>query len=92
MQEAGVNPTVELKKVGGRFTGKTFVFTGGLSRFTREEAQRLVEAEGGTAVGSVSKKTGYVVAGEDAGSKLAKARELGVTVLTEDEFMELIEQ
>jgi DNA ligase (NAD+) len=92
MLEAGVNPTVELKKVGGRFTGKTFVFTGGLSRFTREEAQRLVEAEGGTAVGSVSKKTGYVVAGEDAGSKLAKARELGVTVLTEDEFVELMEQ
>jgi DNA ligase (NAD+) len=92
MLEAGVKPAAELKKVGGRFTGKTFVFTGALSRFTREEAQRLVEAEGGTAVGSVSKKTGYVVAGEDAGSKLAKARELGVTVLTEDEFMELIEQ
>lgn len=92
MLQAGVKPAVELKKVGGRFTGITFVFTGGLSRFTREEAQRLVEAEGGTAVGSVSKKTGYVVAGEDAGSKLAKARELGVTVLTEDEFMELMEQ
>jgi DNA ligase (NAD+) len=92
MLQAGVKPAVELKKVGGRFTGITFVFTGGLSRFTREEAQRLVEAEGGTAVGSVSKKTGYVVAGEDAGSKLAKARELGVTVLTEDEFMKLMEQ
>lgn len=92
MLEAGVTPAVELKKVGGRFTGKTFVFTGGLGRFTREEAQRLIEAEGGTAVGSVSKKTGYVVAGEDAGSKLAKARELGVTILTEDEFIALIEQ
>jgi len=92
MLEAGVTPAVEQKKVGGRFTGKTFVFTGALSRFTREEAQRLVEADGGTAVGSVSKKTGYVVAGEDAGSKLAKARELGVTVLTEDEFVALIEQ
>jgi DNA ligase (NAD+) len=92
MLEAGVTPAVELKKVGGRFTGKTFVFTGALSRFTRDEARRLVEAEGGAAVGSVSKKTGYVVAGEDAGSKLAKARELGVTVLTEDEFVALIEQ
>jgi DNA ligase (NAD+) len=87
-----VTPAVELKQVGGRFTGKTFVFTGALSRFTREEAQRLVEAEGGTAVGSVSKKTAFVVAGEDAGSKLAKARELGVTVLTEDEFVALMEQ
>jgi DNA ligase (NAD+) len=92
MLEAGVTPAVELKQVGGRFTGKTFVFTGALSRFTREEAQRLVEAEGGTAVGSVSKKTAFVVAGEDAGSKLAKARELGVTVLTEDEFVALMEQ
>jgi DNA ligase (NAD+) len=92
MLEAGVTPAVEQKTVGGRFTGKTFVFTGALSRFTRDEAQRMVEAEGGTAVGSVSKKTGFVVAGEDAGSKLAKARELGVTILSEDEFVALIEQ
>jgi DNA ligase (NAD+) len=92
MLEAGVTPAVELKKVGGRFTGKTFVFTGALSRFSREEVQQLVEAEGGTAVGSVSKKTGFVVAGADAGSKLAKARELGVTVLTEDEFLDLLER
>jgi DNA ligase (NAD+) len=92
MLEAGVAPAVEQKTVGGRFTGKTFVFTGALSRFTRDGAQRLVEAEGGTAVGSVSKKTGFVVAGEDAGSKLAKARELGVTILSEDEFVALIEQ
>lgn len=92
MLTAGVAPTVELKKVGGRFTGKTFVFTGSLSRFSRDEAQRLVEAEGGTAVGSVSKKTSYVVAGGDAGSKLTKARDLGVTVLTEDEFITMMEQ
>ena len=92
MLEAGVAPAAELKQVGGRFTGTTFVFTGALSRFTREEAQRLVETEGGSAVGSVSKKTGYVVAGEDAGSKLAKARELGVTVLSEDEFVALMEE
>ncbi len=90
MLEAGVTPAVEMKKVGGRFTGKSFVFTGALSRFTRDEARILVENEGGTAVGSVSKKTDYVVAGEEAGSKLAKARELGVTVLSEDEFLELV--
>ena len=92
MLEAGVTPAVEQKKVGGRFTGKSFVFTGALSRFTRDEARILVENEGGHAVGSVSKKTDYVVAGEEAGSKLAKARELGVTVLTEEEFLELLEQ
>jgi DNA ligase (NAD+) len=87
--KAGVTPTVEQKKVGGRFTGKSFVFTGALSRFTREAAKILVENEGGNAIGSVSKKTDYVVAGEDAGSKLAKARELGVMVLTEEEFLKL---
>ncbi|MDD5286403.1 MAG: NAD-dependent DNA ligase LigA [Desulfuromonadaceae bacterium] len=90
MLEAGVTPAVEQKKIGGRFTGKCFVFTGALSRFTRDEARILVENEGGNAVGSVSKKTDYVVAGEDAGSKLAKARELGVTVLSEEDFLELL--
>jgi DNA ligase (NAD+) len=92
MLAAGVAPVVELKKVGGRFTGKTFVFTGALSLFSRDEAQRLVEAEGGSAVGSVSKKTNYVIAGTDAGSKLAKARDLGLTVLTESEFVAMMEQ
>ncbi|HEY4744616.1 MAG TPA: NAD-dependent DNA ligase LigA, partial [Desulfuromonadaceae bacterium] len=92
MLELGVAPAAEEKRVGGRFTGKSFVFTGKLSRFTREDAARLVENEGGSAVGSVSKKTDYVVAGEDAGSKLAKARELGVTVLTEEEFLDLMGQ
>ncbi len=91
MLDAGVAPAAEQKKVGGRFTGKSFVFTGTLTRFTREEARRLVENEGGHAVGSVSKKTDYVVAGEDAGSKLAKARELGVTVLEEDEFAGMLQ-
>ncbi|OGW38632.1 MAG: DNA ligase (NAD(+)) LigA [Nitrospirae bacterium GWD2_57_9] len=91
MLAAGVSPAMEKKKVGGRFSGKSFVFTGALTRFTRDEARLLVENEGGSAVGSVSKKTSYVVAGEDAGSKLTKARELGVTVLTEEEFMEILE-
>ena len=92
MLAAGVSPAMEKKKVGGRFSGKSFVFTGALTRFTRDEARLLVENEGGSAVGSVSKKTSYVVAGEDAGSKLTKARELGVAVLSEDEFLELLGQ
>ncbi|MBT1076923.1 NAD-dependent DNA ligase LigA [Geobacter grbiciae] len=90
MVEAGVEPTVEEKKVGGKFTGKTFVFTGALTRFSRSEAQKMVENEGGHAAGSVSKKTDYVVAGAEAGSKLEKARQLGVTVLTEDQFLEMM--
>ncbi len=89
---AGVRPSVAAKKVGGRFTGKTFVFTGSLTRFTRNDAQRMVEDEGGHAAGSVSKKTDYVVAGAEAGSKLEKARTLGVTVLTEEEFLGMLEE
>lgn len=73
-----------------RFMGKTFVFTGTLTRFTREEASRMVEARGGKTTGSVSKKTDYVVAGEAAGSKLKKAQELGVAVLSEEAFLEMI--
>jgi DNA ligase (NAD+) len=92
MLDAGVAPTIEQKQVGGRLTGKSFVFTGTLSRFTRDDAQSMVEAQGGSSVGSVSKKTSYVVAGSEAGSKLAKARDLGVTVLTEDEFIAMMEQ
>jgi DNA ligase (NAD+) len=92
MFDAGVKPTAEEKKVGGRFTGKTFVFTGALTSFTRDEAKRLVENEGGHAAGSVSKKTDYVVAGAEAGSKLEKAMELGVRVLSEEEFREMFKQ
>lgn len=75
-----------------RFAGQTFVFTGQLTRFTREEAEALVRQGGGRASGSVSRQTTYVVAGEKAGSKLAKARELGVPVLTEEEFEKLLEE
>ena len=87
---AGVKPPAEEKKVGGRFTGKTFVFTGALTRFTRDEAKLLVENEGGHAAGSVSKKTDFVVAGAEAGSKLEKASKLGVRVLSEEEFSKMI--
>ncbi|NOZ74092.1 MAG: NAD-dependent DNA ligase LigA, partial [FCB group bacterium] len=75
-----------------RLTGKTFVFTGALTQFTRSEAKAMVEREGGRASGSVSAKTDYVVAGPGAGSKLVRARELDIPVLTEDEFLELIDE
>ena len=70
----------------------TFVLTGTLTRFDRKTAQALIEERGGKAAGSVSKKTSYVVAGEAAGSKLAKAQSLGVPVLTEQQLLELIER
>jgi DNA ligase (NAD+) len=70
--------------------GKTFVVTGTLSRYTRDEIQALIEQYGGRAASSVSKKTHYVVAGENAGSKLDKARELQIPVLSEDDFERLI--
>ena len=90
LREAGVN--FESKRVitDTRLAGKTIVLTGALSRFTREEATEKIELLGGKASGSVSKKTTYVVVGENAGSKERKARELGIPVLTEDEFLEMI--
>jgi DNA ligase (NAD+) len=92
MLAAGVKPSIETKRVGGRFTGKTFVFTGTLTRFSRDEARKLVEQEGGHVAGSVSGKTDFVIAGTEAGSKLEKARQLGVTVLDEDEFLQMIKE
>ena len=90
MLELGVTPTSVAKRVGGRLSGKSFVFTGTLTRFSRDEARKLVENEGGNVVGSVSRKTDYVVAGEEAGGKLAKARELGVNILSEDQFLAML--
>jgi NAD-dependent DNA ligase len=74
-----------------QFAGKTFVFTGALTLFTRDQAEGLVQARGGTASGSVSKNTTYLVAGDKVGSKLAKAQQLGVPVLTEVQFQEMLE-
>ena len=90
LKEAGVNMTAAEQGSDRRFAGMTFVLTGALEKFTRDEAGEMIESRGGKAAGSVSKKTTYVVAGEAAGSKLRKAQELGVPVLTEDEFLELL--
>ena len=91
LRQAGVN--FESKRVisDTRFAGKIFVLTGALSKFTREEATEKIELFGGKASGSVSKKTSFVVVGENAGSKERKARELGIPILSEDEFLEMIQ-
>ena len=91
LKAAGVNMECQEKVLDSRFAGMTFVFTGALERFTREEAGEMVEKRGGKSAGSVSKKTTYVVAGPGAGSKLRKAQELGTPVLTEEEFLDLLQ-
>ncbi len=90
LREAGVDFSSHEEKKDDRFAGLTFVLTGALQRFTREEASALIESFGGKAAGSVSKKTSYVVAGENAGSKLTKAQTLGIPVLSEDEFADML--
>ena len=91
LRSVGVNMTSNAEQVGDRLAGKTFVLTGTLEQFTRDEAGAMIEKLGGKVSGSVSKKTSYVVAGEAAGSKLKKANELGIPVLTETEFLAMIE-
>lgn len=88
--KGGVVYKAERAVRGGPLEGKTFVLTGTLKDFTRNDAEKIVESLGGRATSSVSKKTDYIVAGEEAGTKLDKARELGVKVLTEEEFKKLI--
>jgi DNA ligase (NAD+) len=89
MKRLGLAPTHIATVTGNRLAGKTIVVTGTLTRFSRDDIHKLIEREGGKASGSVSSKTSYLVAGEAAGSKLEKARSLGVEVLTEDEFLTL---
>ena len=91
LRDAGVN--FESKRVisDNRFAGKTFVLTGALTKFTRDEATEKIELLGGKAAGSVSKKTSFVVVGENAGSKERKARELGIPILSEDDFLAMIQ-
>jgi DNA ligase (NAD+) len=90
LRKAGLTFTGQKKEKGTKLAGKTFVLTGTLERHTRDEAKKLIEDAGGRVSGSVSKKTDYVVAGSDAGSKLDKARELGVSVIGEEELEGLV--
>ena len=90
LQQAGVNTTrIKDEEEDNRFEGKTFVLTGSLEKYSREEASNIIEKFGGKTSSSVSKKTSYVLAGEDAGSKLTKAQSLGVQIITETEFEEM---
>jgi len=91
LRTAGVNFESTRVISDNRFAGKTFVLTGALSKFTREEATEKIELLGGKAAGSVSKKTSFVVVGENAGSKERKARELGIPILSEDDFLTMIQ-
>ncbi len=90
LKEAGVSMEAAQRSAGEQFKGLTFVLTGALERFTRDEAAAMIEARGGKAAAAVSRKTSYVVAGENAGSKLRKAEELGVPVLTEEAFAAML--
>ncbi len=90
LRAAGVNFTSTRSLTDSRFAGMTFVLTGALEKFTRDEAAEEIESFGGKVSGSVSKKTTYVVVGENAGSKERKARELGIPILSEDDFLKMI--
>ncbi|PLX89669.1 MAG: DNA ligase (NAD(+)) LigA [Desulfuromonas sp.] len=92
LEQLGLTTRSSAHPTGNRLAGKTFVFTGSLQKFTRNEGQALVEQQGGRASGSVSKKTDYLVAGANAGSKQSKAEELGVTILDEEEFLALLDE
>ena len=91
LKAVGVNTSMkEEENIDNRLEGKTFVLTGTLVEYTRQEATDLIEKMGGKTSSSVSKKTDYILAGEEAGSKLTKAQDLGITILTEEEFKRMI--
>jgi DNA ligase (NAD+) len=90
LREAGLTLTGQKKQRGTKLAGKTFVLTGTLAHFTRDEAKKMIEDAGGKVTGSVSKKTDYVLAGADAGSKVEKAKELGVKVINEKEMEKVL--
>uniref|UniRef100_UPI0025F77B9B NAD-dependent DNA ligase LigA n=1 Tax=uncultured Ruminococcus sp. TaxID=165186 RepID=UPI0025F77B9B len=92
LRECGINTKYEKIQIDDRFAGKTFVLTGTLPTLKRSEAKALIEKYGGKASGSVSKKTDYVLAGEEAGSKLDKAQQLGIEIITEEQFKDMIKQ
>lgn len=91
LKEYGVNTSFERIQIDNRFEGMTFVLTGTLPTLKRNDAKLIIEKYGGKASGSVSKKTSYVLAGEEAGSKLTKAQELGIPIISEDEFLKMTE-
>ena len=91
LKKSGVNmKAIEDENADNRFEGKTFVLTGSLEKYTRQEASNIIEKFGGKVSGSVSKKTSYVLAGEEAGSKLTKAQNLGIAIISEEQFEEMI--
>src|SRR5690606_27871149 len=92
LKKAGVNTKSRVSEISNddRFTGKTFVITGTLPNLKRDEATRLIQMYGGKVSGSVSKKTSFVLAGEEAGSKLTKAEELGIKIIDEEEFNNML--
>ena len=90
-REYGLKMTYDKAAAGDKFAGLTFVLTGTLPNLKREQAKEMIESLGGKCAGSVSKKTSYVVAGEAAGSKLTKAEELGVKIISEAQLLEMIE-
>ena len=90
MLDSGVNPPKHEKKQAGPLTGKTIVVTGTLEKFTRQSIKQAIKEEGGKVSSSISKKTDFLLAGENAGSKLEKANKLAVKVITEEDFLAMI--
>ncbi len=92
LRSFGLNMSYTVKETGKKLDGLKFVLTGTLPTMTRDEAKALIESNGGKCSGSVSSKTNYVLAGEEAGSKLTKAQQLGVAVITEEELLSMLSQ